>query len=188
MEIKLDTSIMQIVSVKAILAKDAVEEAMKLAETITVHNDWNCAERDAISESISTIRKNNSTICKNMAFYSNRVKSLAIQLDEFDRSLLAKFSGVDSSLGVLFQMENKALTTNATTQIISPEDLQHISLRIGENTYWNQYHITNINEPISVVSFLEVSDMLNGTLKEISPTDLLKEVAADLGFEEIIGG
>lgn len=188
MEIRIDPTLMHVMSGKAILAKESMEEAMKAAEAITVHDDWNCAERNMINENIATIKKNNIAICESMSLYSDRVNSLAVQLDEFDRSLLAKFSGVDSSVGELFQIENNAATNNLTTQTISSEELQRISLRLGENTYWNHYHVNNINKPISVIKHSDASNMLSGSHNEISQTDLVKEMAVNLGFEKIIGG
>ena len=188
MEIKIDTTLMQVMSGKALLAKESVEDAMKSAEVITVHDDWNCAERDMINECIKTIKKNNAITCENMILYSSKINSLANQLDEFDRSLLSQFSGVDSSVGELFRVSSPVATGDISFKTINSEDLQRLSLRLGENTYWNQYHLSNMNNQISVVKFSDATNILSGSNDSISQTDLMKEMAADLGLDDIIGG
>ena len=185
MEINIDTSLMQLMSSKALLAKDAMEEAMKSADSIMVHDDWNCSERDLINESITKIKKNNNTTCANMELYSENIHSIAAQLDEFDKSLLAKFSGVDSSIGRMYQIENAVVTNNA--QAIKSEDLQKLSVRLEDSTYWNQYHLKNLNNPISVVSFKDASAILGGNDNNRSQSDLLKKFAKTIGFDEAAG-
>lgn len=185
MEIKIDTALMQLMSNKALLARDAMEDAMRSADAITVHDDWNCAERDLINESVTKIKKNNNTTCTNMELYSENVHSIAAQLDEFDKSLLSKFSGVDSSIGKMYQIGNAVETNNA--QAIKTEELQQISVRLEDNTYWNQYHLRNMNNPISVVSFKDASDILSGADNNPSQSDLMKKFAEELGFDRMMG-
>ena len=185
MEIKIDTALMQIMSNKALLARNAMEDAMKSADAITVHDDWNCAERDLINDSVAKIKKNNNTTCANMEMYSEKVYSIAAQLDEFDKTLLSKFSGVDSSIGKMYQIGNTTVTNNAQT--IKSEELQQIAVQLEDNTYWNQYHLRNMTNPISVVTFKDATGILSGTDNIQPQSDLMKMFTEELGFDGMMG-
>ncbi|MBR5425241.1 MAG: hypothetical protein IK106_01855 [Clostridiales bacterium] len=186
MEIKFDTSIMRIMANKALNARNAMETAMKTADAVTLHNDWNCAERDLIDDGITEIKKKNNVICENMALYSDKINSLAMQVDDFDKSLLARFSNVDSSVGEMYQIESGVVTNNSS--VIGAGEVKRISSNLAENTYWNQYHVGNLTQPIPVVNFSDANDILSGAESTVSQADVVKDLAGKLGIDEYIGG
>ncbi len=185
MEIKFDTSIMRIMASKALHARTAMETAMKTADTVTIHNDWNCAERDLIDDGITEVKKKNNVICENMTLYSDKINSFAVQVDDFDKSLLSRFSDVDSSVGEMYQIESKVTTNNSS--VIGAGEVKRISSNLSDNSYWNQYHVSNLKQPIPVMNFSDANDILSGAEKTVNQTDLVKDLAGKLGFSDYIG-
>ena len=189
MEIIIDTSVMQQMASGSIRATSFIADAMKSADAVTVHDDWNCSERDLINESILKVKKNNGVLNENMVSFSNQVNEIAAKFEEFDRSLLTSFSSFDSSIGDMYRIENATVTGNAQTLITNGEYSSILSASPDTNSYWDQYHIENLTNPISVLSFSDASDILQGTESSLkSETELVNELAGELGLADYVSG
>lgn len=189
MEINIDTSVMQQMANGSIRATSFMADAMKSADTVTIHDDWNCSERDLINESILKVKKNNSIINENMQSFSAQVNDIASKFEELDRSLLNSFSSFDSSIGDMYKIENSVVTSNAQTKMTAEDYSGILTSRPDSNSYWDQYHASNLTNPISVLSFSDASDILQGTENNIkNETELVNELAGELGLADYISG
>lgn len=150
MIIKIDTAVMRQMANTSLRVESLVEEAMKLSNAITTHNDWNCQERDVINDSVSLVKKNNVRINEKVEIFANKIAASAEQFDELDRSLLTRFQQFDSSVGELFAV--KGVTTIAPSSVA-----QEIPVKIDPELNWESYHATTLFRPISVVKFDEIT-------------------------------
>ena len=164
MEIKIDTELMQQMANVSLRAMNAMEEAIKAANTITLHDDWNCVERVYIDESVQNIKKNNNKINESMIDFSAKLNELAEKFNEFDQSLLENFSDFDSSVGELI--------------CISPLEQSNLTRLIGDNTsawdnahkqlmkkiadYQSIYCLKTFGKQISVVNFSDAQQIIEG--------------------------
>ena len=189
MEISIDTSVMQQMANGSIRASSFIADAMKSADTVTVHDDWNCSERDLINESILKVKKNNSILNENMQSFSAQVNDIASKFEDLDRSLLSSFSSFDSSIGDMYKIENSVVTGNAQTLKMNEDYSGILASSPDSNSYWDQYHASNLTNPISVLSFSDASDILQGTDNSLkSETELVNDLASELGLENYVSG
>ena len=161
--ISIDTSIMQQMANIALRARTAMEDAVKSANTVTEHNDWNCKERDAINESVVNVKKNNNIVNENLSLFSSKINELAEKFNEFDASLKSDFSEFDESVGNMLAIENTNIATNTTAATINITDItQTNNISLTNTPYWQNYHLQNLTKPISVVNFEDAKMVIQG--------------------------
>lgn len=163
MEIKVDTLLMQQMASGSLRAQEYLNQAADAANAITIHDDWNCKERDIINDNVLNIKKFDNKICENMNYFAEKVNELATQFEEFDRLLSSQFSSFDSSVGDMYQIGHSVGGNAAMYHAFSENDIEQAMTDAGSNTYWDQYHISNIAKPISVVSFADSAAILEGS-------------------------
>ncbi len=163
MEIRVDTSLMQLMANTTLRAKDSVEEAREASNVVTVHNDWNCAERDYINDAILEVKKKNGIICENMSMFASKVNEIAAKFEEFDRLLASQYSSFDAAIGELHRIESPVVTGSTQIHSFEKSELEKILTPIGENNYWNRYHVSNLTEPVSVIGFSDAKGILDGS-------------------------
>lgn len=186
-EIIIDTSLMQQMANIALRAATSMEEAMKSAEAVTEHNDWNCVERDFINENILKIKKNNHKINENMALFSSKINELAEKFNDFDHSLMAKFSNFDSSIGNMMRIEDAKKIFRKTGYIPENFNSKYLQVVGGDGSQnWRNFNFSSIDKPISVVDFSDAIMMMSS--KEVSvneniQADIIKNMATAMGIE-----
>lgn len=106
-------------------ANEAITEAMNLLNRIVVHNDWECAERDAIND--NTIRnKNDARYIQQCAeqFYRN-VEMSADLFRQAEQELRQSFETVEGPLGTFLSLvpQNEAQPGAAQIAMCSFENI-----------------------------------------------------------------
>lgn len=162
MEIKVDTLLMQQMASCSLRAQKYLKQASETANAITIHDDWNCKERDLINDNVMKIQKHDGIICENMIVFSTKVNELASRFEEFDKLLSSKFSTFDSSIGDMYNAGNATTYADAQLYSVNEADLKQALTFSGTNSYWDQYHVSNLTKPISVVNFGDSMNVLEG--------------------------
>ena len=163
MEIKVDTLLMQQMASGSLRAQEYLNQAADAANAITIHDDWNCKERDIINDNVLNIKKFDSKICEKMNYFAEKVNELATQFEEFDKMLSSQFSSFDSSVGDMYQVGHSLGGNAVQFHSISENDIENALTYSGTNTYWEQYHISNLTKPVSVVSYADSAAILEGS-------------------------
>ena len=160
---KVDATIMKDMASISLRARNEIEAAANILNSVTTHNDWNCVERDWINESICDVKRFNETVSRNIESYSSSISQQANRFSEYENELLARFAQFDASLGELHRIKD----TRVRSAVSSTINTSDISQKVNKNdsNYWNQYHANNMDKSISVMSFEEAIQIL-GHAKE----------------------
>lgn len=97
--LNIDTSILRSSVSVAEQANERIEEASNLLNSITVHEDWVCRERDKIKEmTLSNKQKAQQIKERSSAFYS-AIKTSSERFDMTEQESCHRINGVDSIIG-----------------------------------------------------------------------------------------
>lgn len=156
MEISIDTSVMRQIALLAIDVSEKITSASASANAITQHNDWNCRERDFISDSVAELKKMNNGICESAECFSKNINDLADKYDELDISLLRLFDSFDLSVGSA--MAIRCDEVDARPSVLTA----YVQDKLGAITGLQEKELANLGNPISVCNFTEIQSAFEG--------------------------
>ena len=145
----------------ASVADSAAQEMTSAAEklnNVTVHDDWNCAERDIINEHIISVKKKTTAL-------QNKTQSFL----ELIRNTANKFDIADSNINLSFvNLQNTVsdyLSVVSTTESISPNTTLSKVIQLPSfmtdhwteyHDYWTKYLLSNFGSSIKVCKYSDV--------------------------------
>lgn len=97
--LNIDTSILRSSVSVAEQANTAITEASNLLNSITVHDDWVCRERDRIKEMTLSNRQNAQQIQERSSSFSSAIKTASEKFDTTEQDSCRRINGVDDSIG-----------------------------------------------------------------------------------------
>lgn len=125
---------------------------------VTVHDDWNCAERDRINDIIINIKKFSDCLKDNAESVSSAVRSAADSFDEFERKQPQSLQNLHGSLSKTLSVYTPS--TAPLTQIIggnstiNPIIKNLIKKKISINvTPYQLYTIANLDIMLHIMKW-----------------------------------
>lgn len=97
--LNIDTSILRSSVSVAEQANTAITEASNLLNSITVHDDWVCRERDRIKEMTLSNRQNAQQIQERSSSFYSAIKTASEKFDTTEQDSCRRINGVDDSIG-----------------------------------------------------------------------------------------
>ena len=97
--LNIDTSILRSSVSVAEQANTAITEASNLLNSITVHDDWVCRERDKIKEMTLSNRQNAQQIQERSSSFYSAIKTASEKFDTTEQDSCRRINGVDDSIG-----------------------------------------------------------------------------------------
>lgn len=97
--LNIDTSILRSSVSVAEQANTAITEASNLLNSITVHDDWVCRERDKIKEMTLSNRQNAQQIQERSSSFYSAIKTASEKFDTTEQDNCRRINGVDDSIG-----------------------------------------------------------------------------------------
>lgn len=97
--LNIDTSILRSSVSVAEQANTAITEASNLLNSITVHDDWVCRERDKIKEMTLSNRQNAQQIQERSSSFYLAIKTASEKFDTTEQDSCRRINGVDDSIG-----------------------------------------------------------------------------------------
>lgn len=97
--LNIDTSILRSSVNVAEQANTAITEASNLLNSITVHDDWVCRERDKIKEMTLSNRQNAHQIQERSSSFYSAIKTASEKFDTTEQDSCRRINGLDDSIG-----------------------------------------------------------------------------------------
>lgn len=97
--LNIDTSILRSSVSVAEQANTAITEASNLLNSITVHDDWVCRERDKIKEMTLSNGQNAQQIQERSSSFYSAIKTASEKFDTTEQDSCRRINGVDDSIG-----------------------------------------------------------------------------------------
>lgn len=97
--LNIDTSILRNSVSVAEQANTAITEASNLLNSITVHDDWVCRERDKIKEMTLSNRQNAHQIQERSSSFYSAIKTASEKFDTTEQDSCRRINGLDDSIG-----------------------------------------------------------------------------------------
>lgn len=97
--LNIDTSILRSSVSVAEQANTAITEASNLLNSITVHDDWVCRERDKIKEMTLSNRQNAHQIQERSSSFYSAIKTASEKFDTTEQDSCRRINGLDDSIG-----------------------------------------------------------------------------------------
>lgn len=97
--LNIDTSILRSSVSVAEQANTAITEGSNLLNSITVHDDWVCRERDKIKEMTLSNRQNAQQIQERSSSFYSAIKTASEKFDTTEQDSCRRINGVDDSIG-----------------------------------------------------------------------------------------
>lgn len=95
----INTDALRNVAASAKTANEAILDAMKLLESITVHDDWICVQREAIKEYTLANKKDSQTIHDNANSFYTAIETASQRFDETETTDAGKVNSIDEAIG-----------------------------------------------------------------------------------------
>lgn len=99
MIISIDTDVLSEVAALARSINEEINQISEIMKKVTVHDDWNCKERDSINDAITNNRKAQTDLQEMSENFSASITSISEQFLEAERSLPSRFQHLDSMIG-----------------------------------------------------------------------------------------
>lgn len=97
--LNIDTSILRSSVSVAQQANEAISEAARLLNAITVHEDWICTERDRIIEMTSANKQKAQQIQERSSSFYSAIQTASERFDSTEQDSCRRINGVDDIIG-----------------------------------------------------------------------------------------
>ena len=166
--ISIDSDILRSVKASAAAAAEGITSGVQKLQSVTTHDDWNCAERDTINDQILSAKKSAETLYERTQSYLELIQRTADKFDEVDYSITQSFQNVHDSLSKALSIKTPCvyrINTDIQFPVISDIRLTKIWSKkflelIEPHKHWvgsKCYNvISNMDKPISVCKYSDV--------------------------------
>ena len=150
MIISIDTEVLSSVAALARSINEEIDHISEIMNRVTVHDDWNCKERDIINDSITNNRKSQTELQEMSEQFAVSITRIAEQFLEAEKSLPNKFQHIDSLIGSALSLGNGL---NRTDGNVSADAIRTLTSDIVLTESMQCYEIDSFTDNINICSF-----------------------------------
>ncbi|MEE3450689.1 MAG: hypothetical protein VZR27_08330 [Acutalibacteraceae bacterium] len=139
----------------AALARSINEEICRISEImqrVTIHDDWNCKERDTINDRITNNRLAQVKLQEMSDSFAGSVTSIADQFLEAERSLPNRFQHIDSIIGSSISVGG-GLEKSGN---ISADRIRSLTSGVVLTDPMECYEVESVTDSINICSFDQI--------------------------------
>lgn len=134
--LNIDTEILRSSVNVAEQANEAITEAANLLNAITVHEDWNCSERDRIKEMTLSNKQKAQQIQQRSSGFCAAIRTASERFDTVEQESCHRVNGVDDIIGKISTIVPKITETvfggSGTGPDINIVDIQEFAKAMEE--------------------------------------------------------
>ncbi len=145
MIISIDTDVLSEVASLARSINEEINQISEIMQRVTIHEDWNCKERDAINDAITNNRKAQANLQEMSESFSGTLTSISERFLEAERDLPSKFQHLDSMIGSALSVVDKIRNSDNISSGIVREIRADIKLTDSMECYELESLTDNIN-------------------------------------------
>lgn len=133
-------------------ANQELENCAAVLSTVMEHNDWNCLERDAINESIRTLKAKAAKLEEDMGRFAGAMRQAAQDFNDLEQSLPAQFQHMDT---VLAQLNGIPSGGTAGVNSVTAGVAQTAAAEVTTVSRLESYSVGSLSEDIQVCRFAD---------------------------------
>ena len=127
-----------------------IEKGVSFSKSVVEHNDWNCIERDSISEQVIQIKTKMLVLKEQLELFASHLSSASQTFSDMKNGWLSSMGEVDVAISSQMAINNVGGSNDVATttmgsilKSLQPNDLEPIA----------QFESSSILEPLKVCEF-----------------------------------
>ena len=151
--ISIDSDVLRSLTAVADTASQEMTSGAEKLNQVTVHDDWNCAERDIINEHIVTMKQKTKALQNKTQSFLDLLRTTADRFDAADSSINLSFVNLQKTISDSMSIATES--TMAATKTMS-EYLAQILSRHKLNDFHAGYTIHNLDTPMRILRYADI--------------------------------
>lgn len=150
MIISIDPEILSRMSQLAAQAVGDIEKSVSTSKKIIEHSDWNCQERDTITEATGSIKNRLVRLEEHLQSFSSRLETISQNFVEMKNGWQSSMANVDSAVSSQISMPIET-QTGSNCLLLSDTVKSFTEVNMGDSL--SCYEASSITDPIKICEF-----------------------------------
>lgn len=149
----LDPELLYQMSQLSVHSVSEIEKGVSFSKKVVEHNDWNCVERDSISDQVIQIKTKLLSLKEQLELFAAHLSSASQAFSDMKHNWLSSMGAVD--VAISSQMSVTALGENNTDASTMGNIIKSVQPSSMETLA--QYESSSILEPLKICDFSDFS-------------------------------